>query len=149
MSIGKNVKLYRKQRGLTQVQLAQKANLSRSYLADVEADRYNPSVDTLKAIADALQVGSHVLLGEDQSTTIKKEANESIPEWATAKDIRDFKKMLEDDSPVMFDGVPIEGEARQRVMDILTGLFWEAKEMNKKTYGRKKKKADIETDNKE
>lgn len=62
-----------------------------------------------------------------------------IPSWATSKDVRDFKKMLEDDEPVMFDGVPIEGEARQRVKDILTGLFWESKEMNKKTYGRKKK----------
>lgn len=61
------------------------------------------------------------------------------PYWATPKDIRDFKRMLEDDAPVMFDGVPIEGEARQRVMDILTGLFWEAKEMNKKTYGKKAK----------
>jgi len=68
--------------------------------------------------------------------------NREVPNWATSKDIRDFKKMLEDDAPVMFDGVPIEGEARQRVMDILTGLFWEAKEMNKTTYGRKKKKSD-------
>lgn len=59
------------------------------------------------------------------------------PKWATTKDVRDLKKMLEEDLPVMFDGVPIEGEARQRVMDVLTGLFWEAKEMNKKTYGRK------------
>lgn len=137
MSIGKNIKFYRKQKKLTQVELAERANLSRSYLADVEGDRYNPSVDTLKAIADALQVSTHLLLGEEPS----------IPQWATSKDKRDFKKMLESDMPVMFDGVPIEGEARQRVMDILTGLFWEAKEMNKKTYGRKKKKENTSKEN--
>lgn len=143
MSIGKNVKQYRKQRGLTQSELAIKANLSRSYLADVEADRYNPSVDTLKGIADALQVGLHVLLGEEvQQEQASPDVTHDIPDWATSKDKRDFKKMLEEDAPVMFDGVPIEGEARQRVLDILTGLFWEAKEMNKKTYGRKKKKSD-------
>lgn len=69
----------------------------------------------------------------------EESAQSTTPEWASSKDIRDFKKMLQEDVPVMFDGVPIEGEARQRVMDVLTGLFWEAKEMNKKTYGRKKK----------
>ncbi|MNP74749.1 hypothetical protein D3C76_1716750 [compost metagenome] len=73
-----------------------------------------------------------------------------MPEWATAKDIADFKRMLEDDQPVMFDGVPIEGEKRQRVMDILSGLFWEAKELNKKTYGRKKNNTNnTSDDNKE
>lgn len=70
MSIGRNVKFYRKQRGLTQSELAQKANLSRSYLADVEADRYNPSVDTLKTIADALQIGTHVLLDEEDQNEL-------------------------------------------------------------------------------
>jgi transcriptional regulator with XRE-family HTH domain len=56
VSIGANIKRFRKLRGLTQERLAEKANISRSYLADVERDRYNPSVDTLKAIAEALDV---------------------------------------------------------------------------------------------
>lgn len=90
---------------------------------------------------------------EDVDKVLKpsgKSSLDMVPEWATSKDIRDFKKMLESDVPIMFDGVPIEGEARQRVMDVLTGLFWEAKEMNKKTYGRKKdNKTDTSEDNKE
>ena len=52
MSLGENIKLYRKKQKLTQVQLADKANISRSYLADVENNRYNPSVDTLKNISN-------------------------------------------------------------------------------------------------
>ncbi|WP_426332934.1 hypothetical protein ACN9MH_17275 [Paenibacillus silvae] len=35
--------------------------------------------------------------------------------------------MLENEQPVLFDGIPIEGEKRQRVIDILSGLFWEEK----------------------
>ncbi|WP_425622501.1 helix-turn-helix domain-containing protein [Brevibacillus borstelensis] len=62
MSLGANIKRFRKLRGLTQEKLAEKANMSRSYLADVERDRYNPSVDTLKAIAEALNVGVDDLL---------------------------------------------------------------------------------------
>ena len=64
MSIGKEIKALRKQRGLTQVELADRANISRSYLAGVEGDRYNPSVDTLQKIASALGTTSGVLLGE-------------------------------------------------------------------------------------
>lgn len=64
MSIGKNIKAFRKQKKLTQEELALKSKISRSYLADVERDRYNPSLDTLKAIANALDVDASVLLGE-------------------------------------------------------------------------------------
>lgn len=53
--------------------------------------------------------------------------------------MRDFKKMLEEDEPVMFDGVPMSTEDKEKVKRIMEALFWEAKEMNKKTYGRKKK----------
>lgn len=80
-----------------------------------------------------------IFADEDFENDEQKEEKHTIPTWATKRDVRDFKKMLEEDAPVMFDGVPIEGEARQRVMDVLTGLFWEAKQMNKEKYGRKKK----------
>lgn len=136
MSLGENIKKYRKAAKLTQLELAEKANLSRSYLADVENDRYNPSLDTLKSIANALNVSIHSLMDESQK---------EIPSWATKKDIRDFKKMLESEDDLMFDGVPLDEDDRQRIMDVLTGLFWEAKEMNKKTWGKKrgkKKKTD-------
>jgi transcriptional regulator with XRE-family HTH domain len=56
MGIGKQIKWFRKKKGLTQVSLAQKAGISRSYLADVEGDRYNPSVETLKSIAQSLGI---------------------------------------------------------------------------------------------
>lgn len=132
MTLGENIKFYRKQKKLTQNELANIASMSRSYLADIERDRYNPSVETLKTIADALHIKLSLLMGEEQ-----------IPSWATTKDKRDFKKMLEEDDDLMFDGVPIEEEDRQRIKDVLTGLFWEAKQMNKR-----KKKTDNTNDTK-
>lgn len=122
MSVGENIKYYRKQKKMTQFELAERANISRSYLADVEGDRYNPSVDTLKAIADALQISTHLLLGEDPS----------IPSWATSKDKRDFKKMLEEDAPVMFDGVPLDDEDKEKVLKVMEAIFWDAKKKNKR-----------------
>lgn len=130
MSIGKSVKHYRKKAGFTQVTLAERANMSRSYIADVEADRYNPSIETLRTIADALNVQVHQLLGEEGNST---------PPWATAKDKRDFKKMLEEDEPIMFDGKPISDEDREKIKKVMELIFWDTKFKNKETYGRKKK----------
>lgn len=52
-SIGERIKNARKSAGLTQLELAKKTELSRSYIGDIEKDRYNPSVSTLQLIATA------------------------------------------------------------------------------------------------
>ncbi|MCI1152552.1 helix-turn-helix transcriptional regulator [Enterococcus faecium] len=49
---------------MTQNDLAIKANISRSYLADVEGNRYNPSIETLDSIARALDVQIGTLLSD-------------------------------------------------------------------------------------
>ncbi|MGO4370359.1 helix-turn-helix domain-containing protein, partial [Paenibacillus sp. MCAF20] len=95
-----------------------------SNFGHIENDRVTPTSEDLQKIADILTTTTDYLLGRDHSTA-------TIPEWATYKDKRDFKKLLEDDGEVMFDGVPMSPTDRQRVMDVLTGLFWEAKQMNK------------------
>lgn len=50
------VKILRKYRGLTQVELADKSGLSRPYLAEIETGRKEGSVTALKNLAAALQV---------------------------------------------------------------------------------------------
>lgn len=62
MDIGSQIKRARKQGGMTQAELAAKASISRSYLGDIEGNRYNPSIETLNAIADALNISILELL---------------------------------------------------------------------------------------
>jgi len=137
-SLGERLRELRNSRGYSQEELADKLNekfgstVNKGMISKWENDLGDPRLEHIRNLAIFYNVPLDDLLGLNQSET-------RIPEWATAKDFRDFKKMLQEDAPVMFDGVPIEGEARQRVLDVLTGLFWEAKELNKKTYGRKKK----------
>lgn len=64
MSVGERIKKFRKEKGLTQVKLAEMAGISRSYLADVESDRYNPSLSTLLDVALALNVPASCLLDD-------------------------------------------------------------------------------------
>lgn len=56
MDIGTHIKGLRKEKKMTQIELAAAAEISRSYLADVEAGRYNPSLETLSKLAQALGV---------------------------------------------------------------------------------------------
>lgn len=78
MGIGDNVAKYRKERGYTQSKLAEMSCISRTYLADIERGRNNPSVETLIDIAKSLNVPISLLFGEYNLTStddvIKKEA---------------------------------------------------------------------------
>jgi len=115
--------------------MADMLGITRQAYSNYEAGKREPDHNTLRRLADFFMISIDYLLGSD---SIK-----AIPEWATSKDKKDFKKMLEEDGDLMFDGVPIEGEDRQRIKDVLTGLFWDAKQMNKR-----KKKTDSKNDTK-
>jgi len=56
------VKEWRDRRGLTQEQLAEKAGISRGYLARLETARQDPKLSTLEKIAKALKVDVAKLL---------------------------------------------------------------------------------------
>ena len=62
--IGLNIAYYRKLKGLSQMQLAEKANISRTHLSNIEAP-YMPtsiSLETLFDIAEILEVPAAYLL---------------------------------------------------------------------------------------
>ncbi|WIF95165.1 helix-turn-helix domain-containing protein [Caminicella sporogenes] len=83
MCLGDNIKKCRKIRKLTQKELAAKSNISRSYLADIENNRYNPSVEVLKSIANALDVPVEIFfkenLTEKDLVQEKKSSIDTIP----------------------------------------------------------------------
>lgn len=56
MSIGDNIKQIRKEKKLTQQRLAKEIGISRSYLSDVENNRYNPSSKTIESLSGKLGV---------------------------------------------------------------------------------------------
>lgn len=74
MDIGTQIRTIRKAKGMTQVELSAHAEISRSYLADVEAGRYNPSLETLAKIAQALGVAVSVLFSGNARPPVQAEA---------------------------------------------------------------------------
>ena len=54
--VGQKIRAYRKQAGLSQEKLAEKASLSYKYLGEVERGYVNVSLDSLMRLAKALKV---------------------------------------------------------------------------------------------
>lgn len=138
-TLGTNIKEARKKAGLTQMELAKLTNLSRSYIGDIEKDRYNPSLATLKAIANALNQPLDTILTDN-------DINNNEP-TLTSRDERDIKKHLdkalenlENDEALMFDGEPVEmdEETKELLKASLENSIRLAKTLAKKKYTPKK-----------
>lgn len=65
MSIGQNIKKYRKRRKLTQVQLAEKIGVVQSNVHRWEANLITPSIDTVKKLSKILKVSTDNLILND------------------------------------------------------------------------------------
>lgn len=58
--VGQRIRAAREEVGLTQLQLADRMQVSQPVIAALESGRGNPTVGQLAAVADALQVGLDV-----------------------------------------------------------------------------------------
>lgn len=67
--LGRNVRRYRKLRGMTQEQLALDAGMERSYVSDLERGTRNPSVRSLDRLAEALRIEPSALLANSSDGT--------------------------------------------------------------------------------
>jgi transcriptional regulator with XRE-family HTH domain len=62
--LGENIRIHRRSVGWSQEKLAEKANLHRNYIGDIERGEENVSVDALMRIATALKVSLSNLVDE-------------------------------------------------------------------------------------
>ena len=83
-TVGEKIKFYRKERGLTQKELAEKTKMSRSHIASIEGGAYTPSLTTLSEIANVLGVDSAILLSDEPHSA-----------GLTRRDEKDIQKTLE------------------------------------------------------
>lgn len=56
LAIGLNILHYRKEQGMTQMQLAEKCNISRTYIQRIETAASSCTLNTLIDIAEALKI---------------------------------------------------------------------------------------------
>lgn len=90
MNIGANLKRIRKEKGLTQKQLGELCipPIAESTIRRYELGKLNPKLETVKRIADALQVDFTQILEIDNEENFEK----------TSKDLGDLIKLAESDT---------------------------------------------------
>ncbi|GAV22428.1 helix-turn-helix domain-containing protein [Carboxydothermus pertinax] len=71
LTLGEKIRLVREERKLTIGELAQRAGISVSYLSEIERDTVNPSIATLRRIAEELGVSVADLMGKEHSLGYK------------------------------------------------------------------------------
>lgn len=82
-AIGRRVKLYRTKADITQAQLAEKLDISVSYISQIERGNTEVSLKRLEEIANIINVKLEILVAEVEpnSTVSVFEINEMIKDW--------------------------------------------------------------------
>jgi len=83
-SLGRNIRKFRKAKGLTQEQLAELAGISYKYLGEIERGETNPSIDTLKRIAEGLNIPLESIIKTESVKSTQQEEkryDESHPDF--------------------------------------------------------------------
>ena len=68
--LGDNIRLLRSVRGISQVELGEKLNVSKQSISNWENGNIQPSIEMLLKIADFFSVSTDFLLGLDNRTSI-------------------------------------------------------------------------------
>lgn len=84
MNISKRIAEIRKEKNLSQIDLANASEVSREMIGKYERGDASPSIDAAKKIADALEVSLDYLVGEGSNATFDK---------ATVKRMQDVQKL--------------------------------------------------------
>ncbi|MED1557559.1 helix-turn-helix transcriptional regulator [Bacillus paramycoides] len=139
MSVPFNIKRYRKEKKMTQKELAEKANISRSYLGDLEGGRYNPSLDTLNTIAKALNVNINLLLTDSETNTLEFSPTLSKKEERDiAKDLDAILADLDSKNSLSFYDEQLDDETREALKIQLEASMRLAKQLAKQKFTPKK-----------
>jgi HTH-type transcriptional regulator, competence development regulator len=129
------IKELRKARKETGIQLAELLNITPTYFYEIEKGKKRLSAEMALKLAMHFNVSTDYVIGMDEKEAAQKELN--VPLWATQKDKRDFKRMLEEGEPVTFDGILIEGEDKEKLKRVMEAMFWDSKAKQKKGKSHK------------
>ncbi|WP_066186684.1 helix-turn-helix domain-containing protein [Gracilibacillus timonensis] len=100
--IGEKIKTIRKTRRLTLSECAKRANISKSYLSNIERNQnQNPSLQIIEKIAKVLHVDVNTLVSKESSTEQNPEAKwvqfvtDLKNSGVKTNDLQDFKSVIE------------------------------------------------------
>jgi transcriptional regulator with XRE-family HTH domain len=86
---GGKIRAVRERRSLTLKEVAEKAGVSESLVSQIERDRVSPAIDTLLALADALEIDfDYLFAGLKRERSIKIVRKEERPSYQIKREIK-------------------------------------------------------------
>lgn len=101
--MGYKVKRARQQRGLTQAELAERAQVSTGLIGQIESGKVEPSLKTLEKIAEAFSLSPCYFISEDEDPlSLLRPMNPEVRELLCDPKVRSTLELLSDCSPEEF-----------------------------------------------
>ena len=132
--LGKYLRELRGQRSLREVSALSKGRISHNYIRDSEkgvtgrGNEFTPSPEKLKVFSEVYHVSYNKLMSLAGYTG-------ETPEWASEEDIIELKDLIDNNVNMSYGGENLTEAEKQRVRDIITGLFWEKAQKRKEGGG--------------
>ncbi len=114
LSLGAKIREQRKARNLTLTEMAEQCDMSPSFLSQIERDKANPSVATLKTIAQVFGVSLGSFFEEEDSTSDRPQPAETLAKVVRA----DQRKLL------IYPGSGIRNELLSPDLQRAIQLMW-------------------------
>ncbi len=119
MSLGERLSDLRERRSLTQKELAQLTNISRSRLSLYEINKREPDLATIRQLANFFNVTIDYLVGCDVIT--------SPPLLSEEKPSINLDKIFNEPN-LLWHGIPLNTEDKAKLKATLDIIFWDAKQ---------------------
>lgn len=128
--LGKYLRELRGDRSLREISNQSNGKISHNYISNSEkgvtgrGNEFTPSPEKLKVFSEIYHVSYNKLMSLAGYT-------EETPEWASEDDIIELKDLIDNNVNMSYGGENLTEEEKQRVKDIITGLFWEKAQKRK------------------
>ncbi|WP_268914169.1 helix-turn-helix domain-containing protein [Lentilactobacillus sp. SPB1-3] len=130
-NLGNKIKQLRKNKHLTQKQLGDLVHLTPQVISNIERGYTSASAEDLANFSRVFNVSIDELSKNDINSY-----DPSTPSWATDKDINDLHNFLAENGKMTYKGMDLTKEQRERVDQIITQVFWEELEKDKRKNER-------------
>ena len=138
--IGRRIAELRKEKGMTQEELARALNITRSALSLYEIGKREPDTDTIKKIAEFFGVSIDYLLGQTDIRNPHKEFIQKAKEKYGSRGKKQAEELLENIKS-LFDGGELPEEDKDEFFRAITEIYFDARAKNKKYTPKKYRKA--------
>ena len=145
MKLSAKLRELRTKNNLTLKDLSAKSGISVSFISDIENGRRNPSIETLKTLANALGVSADEFLKDSSTNTKSKDTKTELNKRDLkdiAKDVDSIMKKLNNDEagPTYYNDIEMKEEDKELFRSAIELALKNIKIKNKETYTPKKYK---------